>query len=412
MEGFDCFEEIENWDRHFLKDPSHYSYKVDSPSASGNVLTPSEDELVSSNLSTPTFNDTCGLRSLSMDDESSNDFLSEYSYKNGDGEVNSPKDEDYVSSPSSYSSETLEEPTKSSKRKRTPTSHAPVHKDGFKWRKYGQKHVKGNIYPRNYYKCTVPDCPARKYVEILVDRDGVESESVDYVNEHIHPPPNSSKIIVTSQDELKFVVKNHSQSIYDKDIPKYVPDDQRFVIECRGYIDYGADGYSWKKYGQKNIKGAFKPRQYYKCTYPKCNVKKQIESYTCTHIVITYDGKHQHLPKSETNTEKKIEKNKIVEKESCNNVNYVYNMFKPFDEQTVSETDMFNFNIVQLQCQLNNFQHPFQPLYQDNITTSQQETDYLLEDFGLIAPPLKKMNVTGYMNSFDQFNIQEYFCYN
>lgn len=412
METFDCFNEIEQWEKLFLKNSSYDSYEVDSPSDSGNVLTYSEDEVFSSNLSTPTYS-TCGLRSLSVDDESSYDNMSDYSYKI-EGEM-SPKEEGYVSSPSSYSSETLEEPTKSSKRKRS-SNQAPVHKDGFKWRKYGQKHIKGNIYPKNYYKCTVPDCPARKYIEILIDRDGVERENVEYVNEHIHPPPNSSKIIVTSQEELKFVVKTHSQMLYDKEVPKnYAVDDQRFIIECRGNINYGDDGYSWKKYGQKNIKGAFKPRQYYKCTHPKCTVKKQIESYSCTHMVITYDGKHDHLPKPETKSGKKAEKEKRSRKANKEDVDPIFDLFKPIDHtgSQVNHKELLNTNIVRqpLQYQVNNFQQSFQPLYFDDITP-QQETDILLEDFGLIAPPSKKMNVTGSMNCYGQSCTLDYLCYN
>eukprot|EP00798_Chlamydomonas_sp_ICE-L_P013728 gene13728-19626_t len=59
--------------------------------------------------------------------------------------------------------------------------------DGFRWRKYGQKQVKGNLYPRSYYKCTYPACMVRKHVE-LNPRDPSETV-VHYEGQHEHPPP-------------------------------------------------------------------------------------------------------------------------------------------------------------------------------------------------------------------------------
>jgi hypothetical protein len=37
--------------------------------------------------------------------------------------------------------------------------------DGYNWRKYGEKQVKGSPFPRSYYKCSQPGCPAKKMIE-------------------------------------------------------------------------------------------------------------------------------------------------------------------------------------------------------------------------------------------------------
>ncbi|EGC38332.1 hypothetical protein DICPUDRAFT_13896, partial [Dictyostelium purpureum] len=61
-------------------------------------------------------------------------------------------------------------------------------------------------------------------------------------------------------------------------------------------INIISDGYQWRKYGQKNVKGSSHPRHYYKCTYPGCNVRKQVErvSNGSNTNNIVYKGEHCH----------------------------------------------------------------------------------------------------------------------
>nr|WFL37684.1 WRKY transcription factor 32 [Crocus sativus] len=55
------------------------------------------------------------------------------------------------------------------------------------------------------------------------------------------------------------------------------------------------DGYNWRKYGQKQVKGSEYPRSYYKCTHPNCQVKKKVERSHEGHITeIIYKGAHSH----------------------------------------------------------------------------------------------------------------------
>nr|AYV88110.1 WRKY33 [Magnolia lotungensis] len=62
--------------------------------------------------------------------------------------------------------------------------------DGYNWRKYGQKQVKGSENPRSYYKCTFPNCPTKKKVERSLDGQITE---IVYKGTHNHPKPQSTR---------------------------------------------------------------------------------------------------------------------------------------------------------------------------------------------------------------------------
>ncbi len=60
-----------------------------------------------------------------------------------------------------------------------------------RWRKYGQKQVKGSPYPRAYYKCTHMGCPVRKHVERSIDDEN--RFVVTYEGNHNHRPPAAAR---------------------------------------------------------------------------------------------------------------------------------------------------------------------------------------------------------------------------
>ena len=62
--------------------------------------------------------------------------------------------------------------------------------DGYNWRKYGQKQVKGSEFPRSYYKCTHPNCPVKKKVERSLDGQVTE---IIHKGQHNHEPPQPNK---------------------------------------------------------------------------------------------------------------------------------------------------------------------------------------------------------------------------
>ncbi|MQL78330.1 hypothetical protein Taro_010746 [Colocasia esculenta] len=268
--------------------------------------------------------------------------------------------------------------------------------DGYNWRKYGQKQVKGSEYPRSYYKCTHPTCQVKKKVER--SHDGHITEII-YKGAHNHPkpPPNRRSGIPTSHpfndgtggsevhapqpvdgkmtwgnsqngnvghdwkndgpemtssatvnaelcdaSSIQEQDRHHFESADAIDVSSNVSNDEdedelathgsvslggdgegdeseskrrkleasamemgagsravrepRVVVQTTSEVDILDDGYRWRKYGQKVVKGNPNPRSYYKCTSPGCTVRKHVEraSHDLKSVITTYEGKHNH----------------------------------------------------------------------------------------------------------------------
>lgn len=154
--------------------------------------------------------------------------------------------------------------------------------DGLKWRKYGRKQLRNGGHPRDYYRCTVAGCNAKKQVERSTDKFGKPVLNTTYVGEHTHDTPKFSHFVVTTQEQLvERVMKAFEEMVSEIKIvanflQRALGKEGKIEIECSETVNCLDDGFHWRKYGQKKVKGSPHPRSYYKCSFSDslCSVKK------------------------------------------------------------------------------------------------------------------------------------------
>ncbi|XP_012084759.1 probable WRKY transcription factor 4 isoform X2 [Jatropha curcas] len=252
----------------------------------------------------------------------------------------------------------------SDRRQQPPLAVDKPSDDGYNWRKYGQKPIKGSEYPRSYYKCTHPNCPVKKKVER--SSDGQITEIIyKGLHNHDQPQPNKrakdgsdptgsissqAKPEIGSQaqdgkmyklsetrpahsfqgrdqestqaDPIELTGSSDSEEAGDRAtgaeerdndernpkrrhtdvqtsevvLPHKTVTEPKIIVQTRSEVDLLDDGYRWRKYGQKVVKGNPHPRSYYKCTSTGCNVRKHVERAAADPkaVITTYEGKHNH----------------------------------------------------------------------------------------------------------------------
>ncbi|XP_052199799.1 probable WRKY transcription factor 32 [Diospyros lotus] len=223
----------------------------------------------------------------------------------------------------------------------------------YSWRKYGQKQVKSPQGSRSYYKCTYSDCQAKK-IECCDHLNRV----IEVISrgQHTHDPPqrinctresrfavsaapgsrvpplsllNDSDPSTSSREPIQETPSLHetkqespkvSKQAAEVDIKEEHVDEPepkrrlkkndtafsgsvlkpgkkpKFVVRAAGDVGISGDGYRWRKYGQKMVKGNPHPRNYYRCTSAGCPVRKHIERAVdnTSVVIITYKGIHDH----------------------------------------------------------------------------------------------------------------------
>ncbi|CAL9078381.1 unnamed protein product [Musa textilis] len=225
--------------------------------------------------------------------------------------------------------------------------------DVYNWRKYGQKQVKSSENARSYYRCTDSNCSAKKKVERCPDGTIVE---VTYRGKHNHDPPHKHRYtkdrgsqsggpplqndglehpsighkesdpsscktehkssnetpkqqLYCSSDCLLDVGTKSEEDIVDEPDPKrrlcensksssapVLKTVREYIVQTEIDARHLTDGYRWRKYGQKFVKGNRNPRSYYRCTHSGCPVRKHVERvpHDAKALLITYEGEHNH----------------------------------------------------------------------------------------------------------------------
>ncbi|KAG5387188.1 hypothetical protein IGI04_038658 [Brassica rapa subsp. trilocularis] len=174
--------------------------------------------------------------------------------------------------------------------------------DGYNWRKYGQKQVKGSEFPRSYYKCTNPGCPVKKKVERSLDGQVTE---IIYKGQHNHEPPQNTKRGNNNSNSNKdsnlngsLVNNNKSKREQHEAASQATTTEQMSEASDSEEVGNGESGVRERAEDEPDAKKV-------RCTTQGCGVRKHVERAAADPkaVVTTYEGKHNHdLPASKSSS--------------------------------------------------------------------------------------------------------------
>ncbi|XP_047323639.1 probable WRKY transcription factor 75 [Impatiens glandulifera] len=154
------------------------------------------------------------MQSMGVIDSDHTHMLTSDSSKRNNMDIDD-EDDDYEEEEKSVGKTVIKKEEKKKKNKTTKEpryafetrSQVDILDDGYRWRKYGQKAVKNNKFPRSYYRCTQQGCNVKKQVQRLSRDEGIVVTTYEGI--HSHPLDKSTDNFENILTQLQIYSTSH-----------------------------------------------------------------------------------------------------------------------------------------------------------------------------------------------------------